>query len=122
MSIEKNLVSMLEEFEKNTPDVLASEIVKSDGFSIADTGKKGVDVKRYAAMTAGLFGLSERVLTAIESGVLKQTYVKGEKSEIILMAIPGKKLFVGVMARKDPNIGLILYELEKLAHKLAEVL
>ncbi len=122
MSIEKSLISILEDFEKNTPDVIASEIVKTDGFSIADTGKKGVDVKRYAAMTAGLFGLSERVLTAIESGALKQTYVKGELSEIILMAIPGKKLFVGVMARKDPNIGLILYELEKLVHKLAEMI
>ncbi len=99
-------MDFLELFKNNTPDILASEIVKSDGFLLADTAKKGVDVKRYAAMTAGLFGLSERVLTAIKSGILKQTYVKGEKAEIILMAIPGKKLFVDVMARKDPNIGL----------------
>jgi predicted regulator of Ras-like GTPase activity (Roadblock/LC7/MglB family) len=102
--------------------VLATNIVKSDGFSLASSGKRGLDPKVYAAMTAGLFGLSKRIISSIEGGDLIQTYVKGSKTELIVMSIPGTKLFASVATGKDPNIGLILYELEKTVTKLAEVL
>ncbi len=122
LSIEEKLQSILEEFEKNIPDIVATSIVKFDGFSIVNTGKKGFDAKKYAAMTAGLFGLSTRTMSAIEGGDLLQTYVKGEKTEIICVAIPSKKMFVNVVTNKDPNIGLIIYQLEKLTKTLKEVL
>ncbi len=122
MSLEIKLQSILEEFESNIPDIVATSIVKFDGFTIADTGKKGFDTKKYAAMTAGLRGISARTMTTIEGGELLQTYIKGEKTEIICITVPKNKIFVAVIINKDPNIGLIIYQLEKLVKQLEEVL
>ena len=121
MSLEKQVISFLEEFEGNVSDVISTSIVKSDGFSLFNTGKKEFDSKKYAAMSAGLFGLSNRTMVAIEGGNLIHTYVKGEKTELIIIAIPEKKLFVSVVTKKDPNIGLILYQLDGLVKRLKEV-
>ncbi|MEJ2250632.1 MAG: roadblock/LC7 domain-containing protein [Candidatus Lokiarchaeota archaeon] len=120
--LEEKLQKHLEEFEKTIPEIIATNIVKQDGFSIVNTGKKGYDSKRYAAMTAGLFGISQRTMNALEGGNLAQTYIKGKEIEIILVSIPGKKMFVSVITSKDPNIGLIIYQLEELVNKLKEVL
>ena len=122
MSLESKLQEQLEEFEKNIPDIVATSIVKFDGFTIADTAKKGFDTKKYSAMTAGLYGISSRTMTTIEGGDLLQTYIKGEKTEIICVSIPAKKMFISVVTKKDPNIGLIIYQLEKLVDDLTEVL
>ena len=122
MSLEERIQSLLIEFEKNIPDIVATSIVKYDGFTIADTAKKGFDTKKYAAMTAGLYGISNRTMNTIDGGNLLQTYVKGEKTEIICIAVPTKKIFIAVVTNKDPNIGLIMYQSEKLANDLKEVL
>ncbi len=122
MSIESKLQSYLEAFETKLPEVFYTTIVKFDGFNVVDTAKKNIDAKKYAAMSAGLFGLSLRTMKEIEGGSLVHTYIKAEKMEILLMAIPEKKLFVGVTTKRDPNIGLIIYELEKLVNTLKEVL
>ena len=122
MSLEEKLSKYLDDFESNVPDVISTNIVKNDGFGMVNTGKKGFDVKKYSAMSAGLHGLSSRTITAINGGDLIHTYIKGEKTEIIVMAIPDKKLFVSVLTKKDPNIGLILYQLEKLVNTIKEEL
>lgn len=122
MSLENRIITFLEEFEKNIPDIIATSIVKYDGFTIAETGKKGFDAKKYAAMTAGLFGISLRTMNTIEGGSLLQTYIKGEKTELICVSIPNKKMFVSVVTGKDPNIGLIIYQLESLVKQIEEVL
>ena len=122
MSLEEKLSTYLDEFESNVPDVISTNIVKYDGFGIVNTGKKNFDAKKYSAMSAGLHGLSNRTMKQIEGGELVHTYIKGEKTEVIIMSIPSKKLFVSVLTNKDPNIGLILYQLEKLVNDLKEVL
>ncbi len=122
MSIEDKLQSYLETFESKLTDVLMTAIIKQDGFKLVDTSKKNIDVKKYAAMSAGLFGLSLRTMKEIDGGNLVHTYVKADKIEILLMAIPDKKLFVGVMTKRDPNIGLVMYELEKMIEQLKVIL
>ena len=121
MSIESKLQSYLEASETKLPEVFYTTIVKFDGFNVVDTAKKNIDAKEYAAMSAGLFRLSLRTMKEIEGGSLVHTYIKAEKMEILLMAIPEKKLFVGVTTKEDPNIGLIIYELEKLVNTFKEV-
>lgn len=122
MSTEEKLLSMLKEFEKSIPDINFTSVTKFDGFPIVDTGTKGLNPRQYSAMTAGLHGLSKRILGTLDGGELQQSYVKGENMEIIVMTIPDKKLFLCVITNKDPNLGLIIYEMEKLIHKLLEVL
>lgn len=122
MSSEVAILDRLRDFETKAPDIISTAIVKQDGFVLMDTGKRGIDHKKYAAMTAGLYGISLRVMTSVEGGNLLQTYIKGEKTEIILMSIPQQKLFVSVIVEKDPNIGLIIFELEKLVKTINEVL
>jgi len=120
--MEDKIVKILEEFEENAPDEIATGVIKKDGFNLADSSKKKIETKGYSAMSAGLYGLSMRVLNAIDGGNLIQTYVKGDRTELLIMTIPDTKLFVGVITRKDPNIGLIVYELEKTIEELKEVL
>src|SRR6056297_3211026 len=122
MSTEEKIVEILENFEQNAPDVIATGVIKKDGFNLADSSKKKIETKGYSAMSAGLYGLSSRVLNAIEGGNLVQTYVKGDRTELLIMTIPDTRLFVGAITRKDPNIGLVVYELDKTIDKLKEVL
>ncbi len=122
MTTEEKLLNMLKEFEKSIPDINFTSVTKFDGFPIVDTGTKGVNPQQYSAMTAGLHGLSKRILGSLDGGDLHQSYVKGDKMEIIVMTIPERKLFLCVITKRDPNLGLIIYEMEKLTQKLLEVL
>ena len=122
MSMIEKLEKQVESFENDVSDVISTSIVKYDGFGLYNTGKVGFDSKKYSAMSAGLHGLSNRTLSALEGGDLVQTYIKGTETELILMSIPDKKLFLSVTTKKDPNIGMILYQMEQLVNELKEVL
>lgn len=122
MSLEEKISTYIEKFEDDVPDVISTSVVKYDGFELFNSNSIKVNSKKYAAMSAGLHGISNRTLNALKGGDLVQTYIKGTDVEIIIMSIPDKKLFVSATTKKDPNIGLIIYQMEQLVKELKEVL
>ncbi|MGV9172885.1 MAG: roadblock/LC7 domain-containing protein [Promethearchaeia archaeon] len=122
MSLEEKLSNHIEKFEEEVPDVVSTSVVKYDGFELFNSNNIKVNSKKYAAMSAGLHGISNRTLNSLKGGDLVQTYIKGTDIEIIIMSIPDKKLFVSTTTKKDPNIGLIIYQMEELVKNLKEVL
>lgn len=115
------LAAALDEFLTVSPDVEAAAVVSADGLPMASALPPYVEEDRLAAMSAALISLGERAATGLEKGDLAQVFVEGADGYVVLMAA-GKSAVLVAVTSKGAKVGLVLYEMRKIAASVAAVM
>ncbi len=115
------LAAALDDFLTVSPDVEAAAVVSADGLPMASALPPYVEEDRLAAMSAALISLGERAATGLEKGDLAQVFVEGADGYVVLMAAGENAVLVAVTS-KGAKVGLVLYEMRKIAADIAVVM
>lgn len=115
------LNKILRTLTTNTPDVEACAIVSSDGLSIASVLPQGTDDDAYAAMSAALLGLGERITSELKRGELETVMIRGKDGYIFLTRC-GADAVLTVLTTNKAKLGLIFLDVQRSAKELAPLL
>lgn len=103
------------------PEVEAAAVVSFDGLPMASALPATMDEDRVAAMSAALLSLGERAAEGLGRGALSQVYIEGEHGTVFLVSCDDEAVLVAV-ASKGAKVGMMLYEVRRVAQVVAEVL
>ena len=103
------------------PEVEAAAVVSFDGLPMASALPVTMDEDRVAAMSAALLSLGERAAEGLGRGSLSQVYIEGEHGTVFLVSADDEAVLVAV-ASKGAKVGMMLYEVRRVAAAVAEVL
>jgi hypothetical protein len=103
------------------PEVEAAAVVSFDGLPMASALPATMDEDRVAAMSAALLSLGERAAEGLGRGALSQVYIEGEQGTVFLVSADDEAVLVAVAA-KTAKVGMMLYEVRRVANTVAEVL
>lgn len=95
-------------------------LVSKDGFMIA-SALTMVHEDRVAAISAAMLAIGEKTVVELKRGNLREVYVRGDEGYVILTSA-GTNAIIVVLASKDAQLGLILYDMNKQAKVLAGLL
>lgn len=121
MSKADQLAAALDEFLGVSPDVEAAAVVSADGLPMASALPPNVEEERLAAMSAALVSLGERAATGLDRGELAQVFVEGADGYVVLMAAGDSAVLVAVTS-KNAKVGLVLFEMRKIATDIARIM
>ncbi|MCG3215321.1 MAG: roadblock/LC7 domain-containing protein [Candidatus Heimdallarchaeota archaeon] len=96
-------------------------IVSLEGLPIVSLVLERIEETRFAAMTAAMLSLGERVAVELKKGLLKKIFVEGEEGYIVTMQA-GDDAVLTVSATSDTKLGLLFLDMERAANKVANIL
>ncbi|MEN8242016.1 MAG: roadblock/LC7 domain-containing protein [Chloroflexota bacterium] len=112
---------VLNEFEKNVPNIEATAVFDTDGLVIASRLPGGVDEQIIGAMTAAILSISNRSGEELERGKMRRVLVEGDAGSIIIMSV-GEDLVLVTLVRENVKLGILFYELNKCVSRISDVL
>ncbi len=95
-------------------------LVSKDGFMIS-SALTMIHEDRVAAISAAMLAIGEKTVTELKRGNLREVYVRGEEGYVILTSA-GTNAIIVVLAAPDAQLGLILYDMDKQAKILKDLL
>jgi predicted regulator of Ras-like GTPase activity (Roadblock/LC7/MglB family) len=95
--------------------------VSLEGLPLVSLVLEKVEETRFAAMTAAMLSLGERVSTELNKGLLKKIFVEGEHGYIISMQA-GDNAVLTVSATMDTKLGLLFLDMQRATDKIAKIL
>ena len=104
---------------RKSPDIQSITILSLDGLPIVSTSSKEEEI--YSAMAAASISLSERVLTTLQRGEVKDIMISGSKGFVMIRSA-GENAVVSITARGYKNYGLIRVVAKQIAAQIAEKL
>ena len=110
---------LLDKYQRKSPSIQAITLVSPDGIPIASTSDEKEVV--IAAMTAASQSLSDRVLSELERGSMKEILLTGENGFVVILNT-GKNGVISVTARDPKSIGLVRVLTKQLAKIISEML
>lgn len=117
----KMLLSILQELNLSSPDILSSALISADGLPLATQfaarNCKAVDEDNLGAMSAALLALGKRSTNELCCGVLKQVIVQGDDGYIVLVEA-GKDSALLIHAKEDAKLGLILVHARRAVQEI----
>ncbi len=120
-TLEEKLMVILSDFIALSPSIEAAALVSLDGLIMASALPPGAEEDRVAAMSAAILSLGEKAASELGRGDLAQVFVEGNKGYVFLMSTAGKAVLT-CLAGKEAKIGLVFYDMKKIAHQLGEIL
>ncbi|NPA69588.1 MAG: hypothetical protein GXO26_02160 [Crenarchaeota archaeon] len=110
-------------------DVIGIIILRDDGLPIYSYFLKySGDPKDAAAMISLAMGPSRRAYrTLMNNARLDEVILSGPEGKIIVRSLPldeyigGRRIYIGVLTSKEPNLGLILTELDRLCRDVLNI-
>ncbi|MGQ4834696.1 MAG: roadblock/LC7 domain-containing protein, partial [Candidatus Asgardarchaeia archaeon] len=115
------LRGILNELESIDPEIEASAIIRTDGLLMASSFRIDIDKNLVAAMNAAVLNISNRAATEMKRGKLQELIIRADNG-IIALVNAGENAILSVIAKKDANLGLLLFEMKKAANKVINVL
>jgi len=120
--MERELSEILDNIEDTVPTakIEGLVLVSIEGLPIASTFKETnveLNSELVAAMAATLYSLGEQVVGELGKGKLKGVFVHGREGYILVGRV-GESALVMMLSRKDAQIGILLYGLQKAAERL----
>lgn len=115
------LSTALDDFLTISTEVEAAAVVSADGLPMASALPPHVEEDRLAAMSAALLTLGERAASELGKGELAQVFIEGPKGHVILMAA-GRDCVLVCVTAKGAKVGLVLYEMRRIAERVARVM
>ena len=114
------LNDLLRDFESITP-VKISAVVSRDGLIIASLIDLDDNEDYLAGLAADITMLGEKTMEELLNSKVKKLIIESEKGSIILIPA-GKEAIVFTLVQNIKNLGIILYNLNKLAKKIENIL
>ena len=126
-TVESALGGIVREFiERCGRDVEGVIVTRSDGLLIhAQLPAVRVDEKLLSAMVALITGTSKRICKELGRGTLNTIIVESSEGKVLIKPVAVgelREIYVGVLTNPEPNLGLILIELERIIEKIREIL
>jgi len=113
-----------------SPDVRGVIISRDDGLLIHASIAYELPSSTHtiAAMLSVFMGPSRRVYRSLMNSRLEEAILSGSEGKLIVRSIPiddipgGRRIYVGVLTTREPNIGLILLELDRYIETVRKIL
>lgn len=115
--------SVLEQLTESNPQVLLSMIVSPDGLNLAHYGNVE-DPENVGALYSELDVVSDKIMTELQSGRLKEMFIRSEKACITILPISGTedKGILACMTTTDINSRLMMHIMWKAVNQLDKVM
>ena len=120
-SMNSELMECINELRFKSPGIIDVSIVSAEGLPIASVVLEQIEETRFAAMTAAMLSLGERVALELKKGGLKKIFVEGEHGHIITMQA-GENAVLTVSSTPDAKLGLLFLDMSRAAEKVARLL
>ncbi|NPA23212.1 MAG: hypothetical protein GXO23_02820 [Crenarchaeota archaeon] len=112
------------------PDVRGVIIARDDGLLIHAYIAYEVPSSSHtiAAMLSVFMGPSRKVYRSLMNSTLDEAMLSGPEGKIIVRSLSvdevpeGRKIYVGVVTNREPNIGLVLLEFDKYIEAVRKIL
>ncbi len=115
----KKLTETLSQLIANS-EVEGCALVSTRGQMMAAKLGKDVDDKAVSAMAAALLSIGNRVGEALDSGPPKNILIEGERKMVLVRSIGNATLIATAPA--DAKVGLIDFEMDKVAREMEQIL
>ncbi|MHA1270764.1 MAG: roadblock/LC7 domain-containing protein [Candidatus Helarchaeota archaeon] len=116
-----NILSIINELKQFSTNVEGISIVSSEGLTIYSNIRAGIEDEKVGVMSATLVSIGMNAIYSFNKGNFKSTFIKGEKGYILLGEI-NQQIVIMIITGLNVKLGVLLWELEKVKKKLAEVL
>ncbi|WP_069806953.1 roadblock/LC7 domain-containing protein [Vulcanisaeta thermophila] len=121
-SVEKEILNILDEFMARVyPDVIGSVIVRRDGLPIASRMTGEFNIKLVGAMIAIAKNTVERLGAELTIGEPIITIMQYSKNSLLMVPL-SKDLVLTAITKQEPNLGLIMLEIDRIRGRLVKVL
>jgi predicted regulator of Ras-like GTPase activity (Roadblock/LC7/MglB family) len=120
-SINAELMECINELRFRSVGIVDVAVVSLEGLPLVSLVLERVEETRFAAMTAAMLSLGERVATELNKGLLKKIFVEGDHGYIISMQA-GENAVLTVSATADTKLGLLFLDMERASEKVAKIL
>ena len=120
-AINEQLKNCLNDLRFRSPGIVDIAVVSIEGLPITSIVIENVEETRFAAMTAAMLSLGERVAAELNKGNLKKIFVEGENGYIITMQA-GENAVLTVSSTADAKLGLLFLDMERAAKTIAKIL
>ncbi|MGD8592412.1 MAG: roadblock/LC7 domain-containing protein [Gammaproteobacteria bacterium] len=99
----------------------ASSVMSRDGIGVASVLADGVDPDRLGAMCASLLSLADTTAKELQRGKVNQLVLEGENGYVLIIHV-GTKAVLGIVTRKNANLGMVFVEAKKTAEEILRIL
>jgi len=121
-SVGREVINALEEFMGRVyPDVVGALVVRRDGLPVAFKVGGEFNAKVVSAMVAIARSTIDRLGAELNLGESVINVAQYTRNTLLITPL-SKELILAAIAKPDPNLGLILIEVEKLKDKLTKIL
>ena len=120
-SVHNELMDCINELRYKSVGIVDVAVVSLEGLPIVSLVLERVEETRFAAMTAAMLSLGERVNTELNKGLLKKIFVEGDHGYIITMQA-GDTAVLTVSATMDTKLGLLFLDMERAVNKITNIL
>lgn len=118
----RDLSWLISAFAKRVPGVAHAIVVSSDGMLVAvSDGLPRDNADQLAAVTSGLFSITSGAAQLFDGDVVKLTVVEMGRGFFLVMSIRDGSI-LAVLAANDADIGVVGYEMTRLAKQAGELL
>jgi predicted regulator of Ras-like GTPase activity (Roadblock/LC7/MglB family) len=119
---DQDLSWLITDFKKRVVDVAHAIVVSADGIPLAVSDSIRPDsVSKLCAITSGLVGLAEGAARMFDGGMVAQSLVEMDRGYMLVRAIGGGS-HLAVMADRDCDMEIVVYEMGLLAEAVGHVL
>jgi len=120
-SINAELMECINELRFRSIGIVDVAVVSQEGLPLVSLVLERIEETRFAAMTAAMLSLGERVSTELNKGLLKKIFVEGDHGYIISMQA-GENAVLTVSATTDTKLGLLFLDMERASAKISKIL
>ena len=120
-SINAELMECINELRFRSIGIVDVAVVSLEGLPLVSLVLERIEETRFAAMTAAMLSLGERVATELNKGLLKKIFVEGNHGYIISMQA-GENAVLTVSATAETKLGLLFLDMERASGKIAKIL
>lgn len=120
-SINAELMECINELRFRSIGIVDVAVVSLEGLPLVSLVLERVEETRFAAMTAAMLSLGERVSTELNKGLLKKIFVEGDHGYIVSMQA-GENAVLTVSATTDTKLGLLFLDMERTSAKISKIL
>jgi predicted regulator of Ras-like GTPase activity (Roadblock/LC7/MglB family) len=118
----RDLSWLVSAFAERVPGVAHAVVVSSDGMLVAVSDHLPRDhADKLAAITSGLVSITVGAAQMFDHDVVKQTVVEMGRGFFLVMGIRDGSI-LAVLAARDADIGVVGYEMARLAKQAGEKL
>ena len=120
-SINTELLECINELRFRSIGIVDVAVVSLEGLPLVSLVLERVEETRFAAMTAAMLSLGERVASELNKGLLKKIFIEGDHGYIISMQA-GENAVLTVSATMDTKLGLLFLDMQRATEKIAKIL